>query len=331
MLISEPSIDISRLEKVRRLPCGDIISRCPACAEAGKDNKCDNLRIFASGAFHCIVHPKDKEHNQRIFALVGIKGEFQRDPERDRQWRAEKNAERLASQKKAELTQTARAHRATIAARYAWTEADVWEDSPQRIDCDLVASDPRHFLASLFPRDAVAWAGETSHSGAHPMAAHSWKTVSDWQAVAPQLIGPMTTPATWPKGCQSRAAANVISSPYVVLDFDGLDGIHPKTPPEIEAHLAAARALVRWLREEMHWKLAAILHTGNKSLHAWFHTPSPEVLSSLLPIASSLGIDAGLIGRPEHPCRLPGHQHAKTGEFSRVLWLQSPADTPPPP
>jgi hypothetical protein len=37
--------------------------------------------------------------------------------------------------------------------------------------------------------------------------------------------------------------------------------------------------------------------------------------------AAALGIDAGLVGRPEHACRLPGQRHEKTGNMSRVLWL----------
>jgi hypothetical protein len=47
----------------------------------------------------------------------------------------------------------------------------------------------------------------------------------------------------------------------------------------------------------------------------------PAVLQSLRNTATALGIDAGLIGRPEHPCRLPGQCHEKTGGLSRVLWL----------
>jgi len=85
--------------------------------------------------------------------------------------------------------------------------------------------------------------------------------------------------------------------------------------------LRASLALIRWLREDLHWKLAAILWTGGKSLHAWFRTPPPEVLATLRESAAELGIDAGLIGRPEHPCRLPGWRHEGTGKCSRVWWL----------
>jgi hypothetical protein len=67
-----------------------------------------------------------------------------------------------------------------------------------------------------------------------------------------------------------------------------------------------------------------IVWTGSKSIHAWFHSPPTGVLQSLKNNACALGIDPGLIGRPEHPCRLLGQRHSKTGGMSRVLWLQAP-------
>jgi hypothetical protein len=320
--MSDSSIDFSRLEKIRHLANGDMISACPACRETGKDTKGDNLRVFASGAYHCIAVPNDKEHNSRIFALVGIKGERVHDPEKDRLWRQRRNRELFEQQRRDTILKEARECRAAIIARYAWPMDAVLEDSPRPIDCQLVALDPRHFLASLFSQNAIVWTGETEHSGNHPSAEHSWKTVREWQGFEPRLVGPMTSPAIWPEWCNSRSAANVATAPFTVLDFDGFDGVSPKTPAEMEAHISASLAIIRWLREKMQWQLSAILHTGNKSLHAWFHTPPPEVLASLKPVASPLGMDAGLIGRPEHPCRLPGHRHAKSGNLSRVLWLQ---------
>jgi hypothetical protein len=309
------------LEKLRRLANGDVISACPACREIGKDSKGDNLRVFSSGAFHCIAFQNDKEHNRRIFALIGIKGERGHDSEDAHEWRQRRTKERLEEQRLEAIAKKARECREALAARYAWTWADVWENSPQRIDCSLVESDPRHFLDSLFPQDAIVWTGEVFQSGENH--ASRWRTCRQWlESTEAEATGPMVTPATWKDDTFSRIAANVAAAPFTVLDFDGYDGIPPKTPKEIETHFSASLAIIRWMREQMQWQLAAILHTGNKSLHAWFHTPPLEVLISLKPVASSLGMDAGLIGRAEHPCRLPGHLHAKTCKPSRVIWLQ---------
>jgi len=142
-------------------------------------------------------------------------------------------------------------------------------------------------------------------------------------------VGPMTTPCTWPPGTVSRTGQNVLSSPFVVLDFDGFDGHKPATPAEIEAHVLASLALVRWLRDGQHWRLAALVHTGGKSVHAWFHSPPTAVVQSLKAPADALGIDQTLIGHPAHPCRLPGQRHEKTANLSRVLWLQLPTKPKP--
>jgi hypothetical protein len=68
------SLDISKLENVRTHG-GKVIARCPACAEAGHDQKGEHLVINARGPFGCVVYSGDsadaKEHRKRIFALCG--------------------------------------------------------------------------------------------------------------------------------------------------------------------------------------------------------------------------------------------------------------------
>jgi len=137
-------------------------------------------------------------------------------------------------------------------------------------------------------------------------------------------VGPMVSPATWHPATISRAADQVASAPFEVLDFDGFDGERPTTPVELRKHLAESMSIVRWLRDDLDWQLAALLFTGGKSLHAWFHQPSREALVSLCHTTDALGVDASLIGHPEHPCRLPGWLHHKTKIPSRVIWLQRP-------
>lgn len=67
------SLDAAKLEKVRKLPGGIVQARCPACAEGGHDRTGEHLRIYPDGRFGCCVHPKDKEHRKRIFALAGVR------------------------------------------------------------------------------------------------------------------------------------------------------------------------------------------------------------------------------------------------------------------
>ena len=318
---TESHLNHSLLENVRHRG-DDVISACPACREEGKDSDRDNLRVFASGAYNCIAHPKDREHNRRIFTLVGVRGGKTLNPVERHEWRERRARERQREQDKASLQETAKTYRERIIDRWTWDPADIWESSQQRIDCELVELDPRHFLQSLFHQEAAIWTGEVQHSGIKH--ANRWRTVAEWLEMPASLVGPMTAPATWPLGTVSRTGLNVATAPFVVLDFDGFDGMKPETDREIEEHVHASLALTRWLREKLHWRLAAIVWTGGKSVHSWFHRPPLAALQSLSDVAEPLGIDAGLICAPEHPCRLPGQRHAKTGGLSKVLWLQAP-------
>lgn len=315
------SIDITRLEKVRRQG-PKITARCPACASAGNDRAGTHLFINSdSGKFGCAALPGDSSHRREIFALVGIKSD--RDPEAEREWRRGRVKMAGEKMKQNRITATLREKRASIIEAHSWTEAQVCTDSPERRIGWL--HDPRRFLAALFPAEAVVWTGETNQSGMDGKHASRWQSVDAWQDAPEHTVGPMVSPATWTPGETSRAAANVASSPYVVLDFDGFDGKPPSTPEELIHHIADSLAVVRWMREVLCWQLAAVLFTGSKSIHAWFHTPPQAALESLKHTAAALGVDAGLIGRPEHPCRLPGWVHSKTGQTARVLWLQHQA------
>jgi hypothetical protein len=218
------------------------------------------------------------------------------------------------------VSRAIREKRAEIIAAHPWTELQARAGSPeQRIGW---LTDPRRFLAALFPADSIVWTGSVYASG-KPEHADRWHTVTEWQDQPEHTVGPMVTPATWMPGTFSRSADRITSAPYLVLDFDGFDGIKPTTPTELREHIAASLAITRWIREALQWTLAAVLYTGSKSVHAWFHHPEPAAIESLHHTADALGVDASLIGHPEHPCRLPGWLHSKTGKPSRVLWLQS--------
>jgi hypothetical protein len=109
------------------------------------------------------------------------------------------------------VRKTARNHRAALVARWKWEAADVWEDSPQRCDGDLVYTDSRHFLDTLFPEAALIWTGHAHESGMDGTHSERWMTAVEWQRQ--QRVGPMTTPAIWMAGTTSRTAANVSSVP----------------------------------------------------------------------------------------------------------------------
>lgn len=322
---SSISLDLTLLENVKEVAKG-IQARCPACAEEGSDRTDRNhLLIYPNGAFHCAKYGRDEEHNRRIHKLVGSK-DTQTFSRRDREeycWRVRRQAE--ARWKKEKLNSDAKAFLPRIRESFAWDPCDVWEDSPQRIDCDLVERDSRHFMATLFNPEDILWTGEIWQSGPEHGRGR-WKCVRDWLD-DPDEIGPMITPSVWKPEIISRCSAGVAQSPYTVLDFDEINGRQPLTDEEREDLIAHALAVTRWMRDELEADLAAILHTGNKSLHVWIRTPNQIVLKSIRDSARALGLDAGLIGAPEHPARLPGQLHPKSQKRSKVLWLKNPAET----
>ncbi|QQL44233.1 small VCP/p97-interacting protein [Sulfuriroseicoccus oceanibius] len=312
------ALDPNRLEALR-IVAGKVIAQCPQCAAGGRDTAKDNLAIFESGAFYCITGCDAKA----IHSLAGRESDWKPDPDEKRRWQKEQAQRRRQEAEQEARAKAAQEYRRPLIDRHRWTSGEILADSPVRLDRPMLKNYPdRAMLAALFAPDALLWTGEVYESGtAH---AARWQKTSGHHSTA-HRCGSMTTPATWKEGTTSRTRDNVATSPYTVLDFDGFDGTAPTTPDELRAHLADSAAIIRWMREDLHWRLAAIVFTGSKSLHAWFHTPPQQAIADLRSIAPQLGIDAGLVGHPEHPCRLPGHRHEKTGNTSRLLWLDHAA------
>lgn len=62
---------VSKLVNAKRTPDGGYQCQCPACAKGGRDLHGKNhLRIFKSGAFHCVIDGSS-EHNSQIKSILG--------------------------------------------------------------------------------------------------------------------------------------------------------------------------------------------------------------------------------------------------------------------
>jgi hypothetical protein len=295
----------TQLENRKDLPDGSVRGRCPVCALEGKDRTGNHLRIYPGGRVHCAVDP---DHWQEAKRLLGLdEGGKRREltPTEKREWAERKRRSEAEALARSRKETAAKENLPALVARWRWDEADVWEDSPIRLE-GPESDDPRSFLRWRFaPADNV-WTGETWQSG------EDWgrgriRTVEEWAKAARSDVGPLVAPCVIAPGT-SRSRAAVTAEPYQVLDFDGLARDE-------------ALAVVRWLREELHWRLASMIWTGNRSIHAWFSHPGEECVAALRTTARILGIDKTLIGAPEHPCRLPGQVHLKSGNPSTLLWL----------
>ena len=69
------ALDIKRLERVRHMPNGDVVARCPACAAEAHDRTGEHLIIYHAGPFACAKYQGDDgvDHRRLIYKLAGFK------------------------------------------------------------------------------------------------------------------------------------------------------------------------------------------------------------------------------------------------------------------
>lgn len=318
-----PKIDFTRLVKLKPKLNGDFRAQCPACAANGMDRKGNHLLLFANGNFGCAVFKGDREHRKLILNLAGF-GSPERCLFRTESaigWaRFNKGRNTIAADR---VLHSLRGALPGILSTFDWSMEDAMEESPIGVTDSVKSQSSRLFLESLFESNSLIWTGKVFETSKDGRFRSHWRTCRQWlEAPISTRIGPHLSRCIWRPGTVSRSADNVVCDPYIVMDFDGLDGVKPISPNEINAHKRASLALVRWFREKHRLKLAAILDTGNKGIHAWFHSPTKAKIRWIFETAKILGLDANLLIQPEHPCRLPGQLHEKSGKLSKVLWLQ---------
>lgn len=205
-----------------------------------------------------------------------------------------------------------------ILRQYRWDPERITETSP----FDFAQEPQLHFLR-LFHPHAVVWAGDTRDSGS---AEHisNFKPPEKWmfhlKGVA-GTIGPMICPSIFMPGSISRSNENVIDRPFLVIEGDSVIGKTPETDSEKMKNKAGCAAVTRWMMDRLGMRLAAVIDSGNKSLHSWFHMPPDALFKELQVIAEPLGIDAQVMKNPSQPVRFAGAIHEKTGKAARLLYL----------
>jgi hypothetical protein len=65
------ALDLSMLHNIRLKPGGGHTAQCPACHARGDDQSGDHLVVYPTGAFGCVLFPRDKEHRRQIASLAG--------------------------------------------------------------------------------------------------------------------------------------------------------------------------------------------------------------------------------------------------------------------
>lgn len=65
------SLDLAKLNNVRKGGDGGVKAGCPACAVLGQDNRREHLYIYPDGRFGCAKYRGDRAHRAVIAKLVG--------------------------------------------------------------------------------------------------------------------------------------------------------------------------------------------------------------------------------------------------------------------
>jgi hypothetical protein len=161
-------------------------------------------------------------------------------------------------------------------------------------------------LSRLFKPKDVLWIGQEFHSG--PKYAHHFQTLKEWAKQPPPPNWDFTTGATfWPGSCD-RKSESVAQRRYLVLESD-------------QASQEEQWAMIAWARTELELKLQFVVHSGNKSCHAWLRWPGESWLREYQPALEAMGFDANTM-RKSQPVRLGGAINLKTRKRQEVLWLR---------
>ena len=160
------------------------------------------------------------------------------------------------------------------------------------------------FLSTLYAPTDIVWMGTKFNSG-EPRHARNFRTVGEWVDGDP--VGPLTSLSTFKLGSFSRGLSSVDKPKYFVVESD--------TVP-----ISQQGTAIRFCRQFA--ELGAIVHSGNKSLHAWFRRPSdPVVMAELQRIMPQLGADPTGLTNAAQPFRLPGFKREDSDRYTGLLWL----------
>jgi len=187
--------------------------------------------------------------------------------------------------------------------QFAWPYAKIISDSPVAVTGN--ERDHWRLLLGKFKPDDVVWIGNTYDSGKPEHATH-FRTAAEWLKETAAL-GPLICPVAFKNTSCARSNDNVVARRFLVVESDTL------TRDEVGG-------VFRWLHEGCDLKLAAVVDTGGKSLHAWFEFEE-DLLDYQKLILPALQCDPKLF-TPSQPVRLPGAlRDGVAGKYQKLVYL----------
>ena len=172
----------------------------------------------------------------------------------------------------------------------------------------------RAFLNHLFEPDDNLWHGEPFQSGhadnvmQFDVAGRLATCPPSAQFIAPNPFQPDT---------YARKTENLSDRKYFVVECDTAS----ENPEENRLRCGAVFRYAERVQPLM--RLAAVVDSGNKSLHGWFEYPCEEVYSWAKAVLPALGADPATM-RLAQPVRAPG-AFRDNGAVQHLLWLKGDA------
>lgn len=198
---------------------------------------------------------------------------------------------------------------------------ELWERSPIRLTDDP-SEDAELLLRSLYGPDELVWCGGV-YQQHPPQTPAQW--IEDWhrgEGVPPHVVpNPLSgEQAQASNGNPSyRCDAAVSAWRFVLIEFDDLS-------------IEAQAGRICWMLDQG-WAIACVIHSGGKSLHAWFRVNlasadawQQEVHNELFPrYLIPMGADRAC-RNASRLSRLPGAM--RDGQQQRLLYLAGASSAP---
>jgi hypothetical protein len=138
-----------------------------------------------------------------------------------------------------------------------------------------------------------------------------FKTAEEWKGTRVNFYANhYTTGSAFKPGTTDRTNANVLLTPYIIVEFDSL----VKDPEENKRNGAA---LLKYLSAA--FDLTMVVDSGNKSCHGWFLN-NEKMTQEAKFFLRQLGADMQTM-RPSQPVRLPGGRR-ENGRIQSVLYVR---------
>ncbi|MEJ6578437.1 MAG: hypothetical protein QNL68_01430 [Akkermansiaceae bacterium] len=237
-----------------------------------------------------------------------------------KQRRQEEQQRAIAKTRQRDLTTKLAAKRTELLAPYCSDDwrADYFHDSPLQLKPSHDAQ-ARQMIEWLFDPDDLLWMGDIRDSN-RPVHRSNFRPAKEWLHVS--QLHPRLSAGTYREGSFSRSQANLVTSPYLIIESDDLIGHKPTTAQEREENQKLNAALMRFLVDHFHLELRALIDTGGKSLHGWFSHPSQETTRALSKLLDGLAIDKSVFNQSSSlPLRAPGCLHETTGRRASLYYL----------